>query len=273
LSSFIDADDEGRFAIPVWERAYLSFTLWLADPDGKGLTSLALDDASLAEVATHGKDLGDVALRPARTVTFRVRDPLGAPIAGVFATAQRGEELQSKKTDADGRSELRGLPSEPIELTFWATHRDSLKVMAKGPTDEHLEVTLERCASLEVTVRPTSGSLPTSLQFVLAASQQAFTGADEFGPEDTRYEIEPIGNISIESQIDSSTTPPSVGGKVTYGIPSDGTLSISCLRPAVPLTISVVDASGKIVWGEEIVTLARGEARTIEAPVPGETGK
>jgi len=278
IHTFIDADSEGRFAIPVGTSglSYASFDLWLIDPDGQGSASRSLDDAAIAEAVAHGKDLGDIALRPARTVTFRVRDALGAPIEKAFATAERSDverETRSPPTDAEGRSELRGLPAEPVALTFWSTHCDSLVVMAQGPADEHLEVTLERCASLEITVRPTSGTLPSDLIFSLAADQQAFTGVDdEFGPEFTRFAMEPTAGMSIESRSDSSTTPPTVSGKITYEIPSTGTISISCLRPAVPLRVSVLDADGRAVWGEEIITLARGESRALDITVPGESG-
>ncbi len=268
VSSFMTADDEGRFAIPLGG-PMLAVTLWLADPEGRGLADVALDGTGIES----GLDLGDVLLRPARTVTFRVRDAASQPIEGAFATATRGEELRSPRTGKEGTSEMRGLPAAPVEFTFWAASCETVRATAFGVSDEHLEVTLERCATLEVRVVPISGELPPHLQLCFAANSQAFTGVDEFGPEDTRTEIDKSMPSEIWSDNDGSTSPPTVNGKVFYDVPADGVIRISCLRPAVALTLSVTDAARATVWGEQVITLGRGEARTIDAPVFGVASK
>ena len=266
-SNLTKADGEGRFEIPL-PQPLRSGSLWLTDPASTGTARFVIEDAGDVD-REDGRDLGDIALRRSRTVTFRIRDARGAPLPEAFATATWGEEVVSPRVDADGRAALRGLPAEPVDLTFWASHCDAVTVTARGPGDEHLDVTLERCASLEISVRLTSGTEMPWVKFAVAAAQQPFTGSEDFGPESRRTTMDQSGNMGRTYRRDDSTDPPTFSGTVEYDIPPSGTLSISCLEPTVPLTVSLVDGKGAVLWGEQVITLARGEQRAIEIFIEG----
>jgi hypothetical protein len=273
-NGFARSDDGGHFGLYVSDEdaTCLSLEVSLLDAEHEGFGHLLLDGARVAEVTTRGLELGDIALRRARTVTFRVRDETGASMPGVFATAKHTEELRSAATDADGRAEMR-LPPEPVEISFWAARRETGKVMANGSGDDHLEVTLVRCASLEVTVMPPEAFLAHGrLRFVLDSPKPAFTGNPGFGPEPTRSSLDGADQQSIEVTDADPTQPLRLSGRVTYDLPI-GSQLISCLRPGVPLTVSIIDDRGEPVWGPQVITLDVGEARTIEASLPTVAGK
>ena len=93
-------------------------------------------------------------------------------------------------------------------------------------------------------------------------------GSQAFGPEFLRGELGATQCFWIDMGAVSADAP-APHGTIYYHVPADGIVAISCLQPAVPMTLSILDAQLTRIWGEQTITLARGEARHVEAWVPG----
>jgi hypothetical protein len=267
LSGFspdLRADDEGRFRIPL-AQPVTSITLDLLDTETLSRAQLAV--GGLDDVI--GRDVGDIILSAARVVRFRVTDQGSAPVVGALAIDAGELAQRSQPTGADGVGELRGVSQGKAVIEFTAAGFESKWMTLEGDGDELLDVTLARCASLEIQVSMRAGPLPKGLQLRLAADEQVFTGDEPFGPERIRNELGASRWLNMSTRTVDAGDIHTAAGDISYMLSDNGVVSISCLRPNATMTLEVVDEKGAALSAQERVTLSEGESRRIELWVKG----
>ncbi len=236
-------------------------------------------------------DVGDIVLEPHRTLDLTVVDRDGRPIAGALARTLDAEEAidarhrnyrgrvgggrvtVSDPSDAAGRVRIGPLLGDESALEVIALHSQPLVVEIPPFPAQALTVTLEACAVLEIDVRAADGSS------AIGALVQLVTDGDVYEDRSTLgHPLYPaLGATRVvrtESQsklleAGLSEAGPSRVSRTKLTLDAAQRVVRPGLMPNQPLEVTVV-SEGEVFFGPEVVTLAPGEHRVLEALVTGE---
>jgi hypothetical protein len=266
----LTADEQGRFAIPLIKVPVTRLDLRLRDEEW----SASLEISETAIDATYGADLGDLELVPVRRVSFRVTDASARPVEGAVAVADDTSGAKSRPTDQDGEAELRGLGASTHSMVVWAHRYLPTEVLLPEDLDRRVDVVLARAASLDVLVLLPDGEPARNVQVRVSTEQALFERPDKMisggisvMPEATAFEVGTTrpNSASFRSDTTSNTI---VVGSMNFSPDRDGQVTLSALRAGVPFELSVLDASGSVVWGPEELRIEPGETREVRAVLP-----
>ncbi len=255
-SAGADCRADGRFRIPLrtWD-GWCELTLRVEAP-GVGF----LHQAPARFDPRVGLDLGELVLEPCRVLAFRVRDPRGRPLAGVFARVDGAAwSFASAPTDAEGRGTLGFVPERPVALRFGALRHADRVVTVAGESE--LEVELEPLATLELRL---TGARAGEAEDVLVTAPRAAFVQDETGWGRTSGVR--VGSGDGTPFLRSTGAP---GEPLSYAFkPSAaGTLTLVGLVPGVPLTLEVRSLELRVL-AVSTHTAAPMEWATLEIAVP-----
>ncbi len=255
-SAGADCRADGRFRIPLrtWD-GWCELTLRVEAP-GVGF----LHQAPPRFDPRAGLDLGELLLEPCRVLAFRVRDPRGRPLAGVFARVDGAAwSFASAPTDAEGRGTLGFVPERPVALRFGALRHADRVVTVAGESE--LEVELEPLATLELRL---TGARAGEAEDVLVTAPRA-----AFVQDATGWERAPglrVGSgdgYPFMRAVGAPSEPLSYAFKWSAA----GTLALVGLVPGVPLTLEVRGLEQRVL-AVSTHTAAPMEWATLEIAVP-----
>jgi RNA polymerase sigma-70 factor (ECF subfamily) len=257
---FACTDDEGLFGIglaPDTEDGEDEL-----DPDERMTAALLAEVPGVARVVVEspefvraeGFDLGDVVLRPAASVRFRVLDPTGAPVAG--AVARHADWPSTVETDADGYGTLSCVALEGETIRF-AAARFREQVLVVRPGDEPV-VVLEPTTALAIRVVRSDGTPLPELRIHVTERERLFRTAGDMLPS------------WIGGRGHSGSGYAGAAGEsylfVRFAAGSSGELLLRDLEPDVPFSVEVHARDGRVLAVRGCV-LGAGEWQDLVVPL------
>jgi hypothetical protein len=255
----ITAGADGDFCLPLQGDEAFSVELQIQNvaEDGR----LVVRQEGLDPLLEH--DLGDLLLLPTRRAEFIARDEAGRPIEGAVAVALDTMGARSEPTAANGRGELSSIMADTGAMRVHALGYDPTDVaLPAAPPGAPIEVRLRAAAQVELHLLTAEGR-PSGKVLVEYRAQEPVFGAGGHGGVDAM-------------QTTLGATMPHLngvgeGGEVYGRAWSDerGHCLFTRLRPGVPFTIRVVDATGAELRAPEQLVLAPVERRVLEWALRG----
>jgi len=249
---------EGRFRAPI-PGMELGGTVWaalLVEADARGYLYQRLPSFE----AARGLDAGDLPLEPVRSVSVRVRDGLGKPLAGAVARVvgpPPSWARASAPADELGETTLRFVPERTTSLRVSAL-RFADRSVEVGPFGAP-EVVLAPLASLEV---ERAGDAPGGLTFeslVVHATEPIYGDGDE---SEIEQQIQVL--LGATQPLERSRGPgPGSTNRIVFR--SEPRYLLTGLRPGVPLQVEARAADESVLW-RRVLTLAPEEWARVEIP-------
>src|SRR5262245_2188847 len=248
---------DGRFRVP-----YES-----AGEHAIGTLLVEADDRAYARVETPqfgletGIDLGDVIAEPVRRISFSVRNPAGAPVAGAFARigkplgcAEVGDfRRRSEPTAGDGSGTLPFAPERDVPILVSAFRYADRELVAEA--GRSAEVTLEPLASLEVRI---TGAGAKRVVVRSEGSPYVWDDLDASAPAQLQF--------GLGASKPKRRTLSKPRQECEYVLPDDGRLLLVGLRPDLVLELDVQDDAGRSL-AVRTASVGAGEWAALEIPL------
>jgi hypothetical protein len=264
----IVCDDDGRAEMPLirWESAH-SVSLDLADAAGTEHRVLVVPIPD----ASHDIDLGDIELQRSRNIAFHVRSSAGEPVAGAVAFLEGERTEVSRPTGSAGLGHLDNVAPEFTRMRVVADRFEpvSVELPPQSPPDP-IEVTLPGCASIEVRIASSDGTVRDGLSLFWIAPRTS--SADDAGSEVYRQGLMRGSGLSstdhaptefhLQSHPDGTS---SCDAYATMPARTGGPFRLGCLAADEPIDVYLLDRTGFALWSQPGIRLAPGETRELQA--------
>ncbi len=251
ITGFV-CDEAGRFRLAFPSQPIDLFRVSVSGPEGQPGASVDVEGS-----LERDRDLGDLALEPCRPdLSVFVRDPAGRPIRGALVFAG-GSRARSEPTDETGSTVLARLGVREAHIRVMAIGFWTEVVSLPASVSRPLTVTLHPSNALLVRVRAEGGGSPEGLRVRLTCKEALFPSS--------RDRVAGGGEPNARERGPGLLQRPYMrsGDDLWLTVPASGQLSLTGLRPHVPFSLALLDATSTVLAAEPSLSLVVEEHREV----------